>query len=98
MFTHNPFCTLQQVLKRKLQTVACSSRIRIFPFTISFRIASKHIEQAEAKLRETTDDNTNLHDRSILEKLLRLDKQTAHVMALEMLTSSIDTVREQARI
>ncbi|GAB1867131.1 Probable cytochrome P450 49a1 [Camponotus japonicus] len=55
------------------------------------RIASKHIEQAEAKLRETTVDDTNLHDRSILEKLLRLDKQMARVMALDMLTAGIDT-------
>ncbi|EFN64099.1 Probable cytochrome P450 49a1 [Camponotus floridanus] len=55
------------------------------------RIAIKHIEQAEAKLRETTDDDTNLYDRRILEKLLRLDKQTACVMALDMLMSGIDT-------
>ncbi|CAL1679137.1 unnamed protein product [Lasius platythorax] len=54
-------------------------------------IASKHIEQAKAKLHETTSDDTNLHDRSILEKLLRLDKQTARVMALDMLTAGVDT-------
>ncbi|KMQ98129.1 cytochrome p450 12a2 [Lasius niger] len=57
-------------------------------------IASKHIEQAKAKLHETTSDDTNLHDRSILEKLLRLDKQTARVMALDMLTAGVDTVSE----
>ncbi|XP_029677043.1 LOW QUALITY PROTEIN: probable cytochrome P450 12a5, mitochondrial [Formica exsecta] len=56
------------------------------------RIASKHIEQAKAKLRKTADDDTNLHDYSILEKLLRLDKQTAQVMAIDMLTAGIDTI------
>lgn len=77
-----------------LYSTAHSSRICTFSLIISFRIASKHIEQAKSKLRETTDNDTNLHDHSILEKLLRLDKQTAHVMALDMLTAGIDTVSE----
>lgn len=58
---------------------------------ISFRIARKHIEQAKIKY-ETTDNSANLHDRSVLEKLLRIDKQTAQVMALDMLTAGVDTV------
>lgn len=37
-------------------------------------------------------NNTDLHDRSVLEKLLRIDKQTAQVMALDMLTAGVDTV------
>ncbi|XP_011686066.1 PREDICTED: cytochrome P450 CYP12A2-like [Wasmannia auropunctata] len=53
-------------------------------------IATKHIERAKAKY-ETMDDSTNLHNRSILEKLLRIDKQTAQVMALDMLTAGVDT-------
>lgn len=37
-------------------------------------------------------NNTDLGDCSILEKLLRIDKQTAQVMALDMLTAGVDTV------
>lgn len=62
-----------------------------FYFTISFRIASKHIEQAKTKY-ETIGNSTDLHDRSVLEKLLRIDKQTAQVMALDMITAGVDTV------
>ncbi|XP_011164781.2 cytochrome P450 CYP12A2 [Solenopsis invicta] len=53
-------------------------------------IARKHIEQAKIKY-ETTDNSANLHDRSVLEKLLSIDKQTAQVMALDMLTAGVDT-------
>lgn len=59
---------------------------------ISFRIAIKHIDKAKMKLDETTDNDANSHNRSILQKLLRLDKQIARVMALDMLTAGIDTV------
>lgn len=38
------------------------------------------------------DNNIDLGDRSILEKLLHIDKQTAQVMALDMLTAGVDTV------
>lgn len=62
-----------------------------FYFTISFRIASKHIERAKTKY-ETMGNSTDLHDRSVLEKLLRIDKQTAQVMALDMLMAGVDTV------
>lgn len=66
-------------------------RIRAILFTISSRIASKHIERAKMKY-DAMGDNTELRDRSVLEKLLRIDKQTAHVMALDMLTAGVDTV------
>lgn len=36
--------------------------------------------------------DSDLSDRSILEKLLRIDNQTAQVMALDMLTAGVDTV------
>lgn len=62
----------------------------IFLSTISFRISEKYIEYAKIKFLETTDD-TNLKDRNILQKLLCIDKQTAHVMALDILMST-DTV------
>lgn len=99
---HNPSCILAITNLKKMRDALSPSystvhsyRICTFSLMISFRIASKHIEQA--KLREITDDDTNLHDHSILEKLLRLDKQTAHVMALDMLTAGIDTVSERSK-
>ncbi|XP_012222030.1 probable cytochrome P450 12a5, mitochondrial isoform X2 [Linepithema humile] len=58
-------------------------------------IIGKHIERAETKLRETT-DGTDLQDHSVLEKLLRIDKQTAHIMALDMLTGGVDTTGNMA--
>lgn len=63
----------------------------VFSLTVSFRIIGKHIEHTETKLRETT-DGTDPQDHSVLEKLLRIDKQTAHVMALDMLIGGVDTV------
>ncbi|XP_024874378.1 cytochrome P450 CYP12A2-like [Temnothorax curvispinosus] len=53
-------------------------------------ISEKHVEFAKTKFLETA-DNTNLKDRSILEKLLSIDKQTAHVMALDILMSTDTT-------
>ncbi|XP_077280264.1 putative cytochrome P450 12b2, mitochondrial isoform X1 [Temnothorax americanus] len=53
-------------------------------------IASKHIERAKTKY-EAMGDSADLVERSILQKLLRIDKQTAQVMALDMLTAGVDT-------
>jgi cytochrome P450 family 12 len=58
-------------------------------------IANKHIERAKTRL-ETRDSSTDLRDRSILEKLLHIDEQTAHVMALDMLTAGVDTTGNMA--
>ncbi|KAL6260930.1 hypothetical protein P5V15_008458 [Pogonomyrmex californicus] len=58
-------------------------------------IAKKHIERAKAKF-DARDNNTNQHDRSILEKLLHIDKHTAYVMALDMLTAGVDTTGNTA--
>ncbi|XP_029158487.1 probable cytochrome P450 12b2, mitochondrial [Nylanderia fulva] len=52
-------------------------------------IAIKHVDEARMKLDETTESDTN--NRSILQKLLCLDKQMARVMALDMLTAGVDT-------
>jgi len=56
---------------------------------ISFRISKKYIQNVRTKFLKTS-DNTN-KDHSILEKLLLIDEQTAHVMALDILMST-DTV------
>lgn len=52
----------------------------------------KHINRAKEKFREAP--NTDSHERSVLEKLLSIDEQTAHVMALDMLTAGVDTVSD----
>lgn len=64
----------------------------LLSLTVSFRIIIKHIEEAQLKLDETPNNTTDSLNRSILQKLLRLDKQMARVMALDMLTAGIDTV------
>lgn len=58
-------------------------------------ISNKYIKRAKEKLGETT-DNTDLQNRSILEKLLRIDEETAYVMALDMLMGGIDTTGNAA--
>ncbi|KAL0112643.1 hypothetical protein PUN28_012133 [Cardiocondyla obscurior] len=53
-------------------------------------ISRKYIEQAKLKY-EAMDNSADPSEHSILEKLLRIDKQTAEVMALDMLTAGVDT-------
>lgn len=43
-----------------------------------------------------TASDTEVQERSILEKLLRIDEQTARVMALDMLTAGVDTTGNTA--
>ncbi|CAL1679434.1 unnamed protein product [Lasius platythorax] len=57
-------------------------------------ISNKYIECAKEKLGETTD--IDLQNHSVLEKLLRIDEKTAHVMALDMLMGGIDTTSNVA--
>lgn len=63
----------------------------------SFRISTKHINRAKAKLQEMPSNQKDLHEGSILEKLLSIDEQTAYVMALDMLTAGVDTVSARFR-
>ncbi|GAB1869272.1 Probable cytochrome P450 12a5, mitochondrial [Camponotus japonicus] len=58
-------------------------------------ISIKCIERAKEKLRERT-DSIDSQDHSILEKLLRIDEKTAHIMALDMLMAGIDTTGNAA--
>ncbi|KAL6261425.1 hypothetical protein P5V15_006519 [Pogonomyrmex californicus] len=53
-------------------------------------ISTKHIEYAKMKLSKTT-DITNLEKRSVLEKLLCIDKQIAHTIALDLIASTDTT-------
>lgn len=52
-------------------------------------ISWKHIEYAKKFMK--TADNTNSKDSCLLENILRIDRQTAHVMALDTLASSDTT-------
>ncbi|XP_032665214.1 uncharacterized protein LOC116841428 [Odontomachus brunneus] len=58
-------------------------------------IVIKHINRAKEKFNKQTSD-TNEGDRSILEKLLRIDERTARVMAADMFTAGIDTTGNTA--
>jgi len=53
-------------------------------FKIFLRISGKYIEYAETKFMKKT-NKTNSEDRCVLENLLYVDSQTAHIMALETL-------------
>jgi len=57
---------------------------------MSVRISGKYIEYAETKFMKKT-NKMNSEDRCILENLLCVDRQTAHIMALDTLMN-IDTV------
>jgi len=59
-------------------------------FINSLRISGKYIEYAETKFMKKT-NKTNSENRYILEDLLCVDRQTAHIMAMEILMN-IDTV------
>ncbi|KAL0100910.1 hypothetical protein PUN28_019351 [Cardiocondyla obscurior] len=49
-------------------------------------ISKKHFEEAEIKFLKTT-DGTDITNRSIMEKLMHVDTQTAYTMAIDMLIS-----------
>ncbi|XP_011686055.1 PREDICTED: cytochrome P450 CYP12A2-like [Wasmannia auropunctata] len=55
-----------------------------------YEIANKHVERAKTKY-ETMDNSTNQRDHRILEKLLRIDKHTAQIVALDSLMAGVDT-------
>nr|UEN71163.1 cytochrome P450 4AV17 [Meteorus pulchricornis] len=58
------------------------------------RIAEKHIN--EAKKRFTINQKNERDMLSVLESLLSIDHQTAHIMAVDMLTAGIDTTANAA--
>jgi len=57
----------------------------------SFSISGKHIDRAKTNFREAA-NKTSPQESCVLEKLLAIDEQTAHVMALDMITAGVDTV------
>lgn len=54
-------------------------------------MALKKVEEAERKIN-TKAGKTDQHEAGVLEKLLRIDRKLATVMAMDMLTAGIDTV------
>lgn len=59
---------------------------------MEFSTTLHYIDQAIEKLKNkplTTDEN---HEQSVVEKLLKIDKQVAVVMALDMMLAGVDTV------
>lgn len=69
---------------------------KLIRYAFSCSIAIKYIHQAKEKLRNETTSNTR--ERSVLDKLLFIDEQTACVMALDMLTAGVDTVNNNKSV
>lgn len=55
-------------------------------------VIMKHVDEAVVRL-DNSNDSTKADDRSILEKLLQIDRRIAVVMAFDMLLAGVDTVR-----
>ena len=53
-----------------------------------FRFSKKYITKAKERL----DKKSNSQDESMLQKLLKIDEETAQIMAMDMLVAGIDTV------
>lgn len=52
-----------------------------------------YIDKAVARLEAEDRSNIDANDRSVLEKLLLIDRRVAIVMAFDMLLAGVDTVR-----
>ena len=52
----------------------------------------EYINEAIIKIDEKKDINTN-ENKGVLESLLKVDKQTAIIMAIDMLMAGVDTVK-----
>lgn len=55
-------------------------------------LSCEYVDEAKAKLEEKSKNDTNSHEESILEKLLKIDPIIAKVMAMDMLFAGVDTV------
>ena len=52
----------------------------------------EYINEAIIKIDANKDKSTN-NDKGVLDSLLEVDKQTAIIMAIDMLMTGVDTVR-----
>lgn len=55
-------------------------------------VIMKYVDRAVVRLDQTDDSRAAAEDRSILEKLLKIDRRIAVVMAFDMLLAGVDTV------
>lgn len=54
----------------------------------------EYINEAIIKIDKNKNNNTDTNDNNgVLENLLKVDKQTAIIMAIDMLMAGVDTVR-----
>lgn len=56
------------------------------------KVIMKYVDQAVVRLDNSNDGTDTAQDRSILEKLLKIDRRIAIVMAFDMLLAGVDTV------
>lgn len=58
-------------------------------------VIMKYVDKAVVRLDASTEKtHSNSDDRSILEKLLKIDRRIAIVMAFDMLLAGVDTVSQ----
>ena len=60
--------------------------------TFSCSLIMKYIDTAIERLESRPADYVSNHEPSVLEKLLKIDRQYAIVMAMDMLFAGVDTV------
>lgn len=60
-------------------------------YLISSSISLKKVDEAIERLKNSQDSNQN-KEASVLEKLLKIDRKVAVIMAMDMLLAGVDTV------
>lgn len=60
---------------------------------MNFSFNLKHIEQVMANIDSNSDKPD--HEKSVLERLAKVDKKVAFAMAIDMIIAGIDTVRKK---
>lgn len=58
-----------------------------------FRYVSHYIDKSVKELSNKQEEVFD-HEQSVLQKLLKIDRQTAIIMASDMLLAGVDTVRK----
>lgn len=54
------------------------------------RTSAKYINRAKERMK----DESNSQEDSMLRRLLKIDQQTAQIMAMDMLVAGVDTVSQ----
>lgn len=69
----------------------CTYKLNLATFLDHNSIITKFIDQSIEDMKTKPQDSSD--EESVLEKLLKIDKRVAIIMALDMLMAGVDTVR-----